>query len=157
MKRWMLAAAGLMASTGCDQFVAPADAAEPAAVWMFRNFSWGVQCPDRRAAKPDAPPPALQGAPAARADAGPPPLKQQVDACFGDKISPEAAVECAAKAIANAGIAIREKRTETMSVCEACGCPANALRLHLMVAPTAQSALEAAGFKVRSRPPPPPE
>ena len=149
MKRWMIAVAGCLVATGCVGLVAPADAAEPAGIWMFRNFSWGKQCEGRAT---EVPPKTI-----AAPDAGVPSLEQTVGACFQGKAAPAAAVDCAAKAIAAAGIAVRGERTETMSVCEACTCPANALRLHLLVAPKDQKALEAAGFKVRSRPPPPAE
>lgn len=156
MRRWTLAVlAGCSVATGCTSLVAPVDAAEPADVWTFRNFSWGRQCEDKDMAR-EQPAQSVAGAKASP-DAGTPALEQQVNACFQPKASRESAVECTAKAVAAAGIAVREKRTETMSVCEACGCPANALRLHLLVAPKDQAALEAAGFKVRSRPPPPAE
>ncbi|MGC4114743.1 MAG: hypothetical protein QM765_09065 [Myxococcales bacterium] len=150
MKRWMLAMAGCLATTGC----VAAQAAEPDAVWMFRNFSWGKQCEGKVTGEPSK---GTAGAPGALPDAGAQALEQQVTACFQGKAAPAAAVDCAVKAVTAAGVSVREKRTETMSVCEACNCPANALRLHLLVMPRDQKALEAAGFKVRSRPPPPPE
>ncbi len=156
MLRWTtgMVVGGLLFAMGCRPLLAPADAAEPAGVWMFRNLSWGKQCEGKVTTEE---PPPKAAAPRAGPDAGASSLGQQVDACFQGKATPAAAVDCAARAIAGAGIAVRENRTETMSVCEACDCPLHALRLHLLVDPAAQARLEAAGFKVRSRPPPPPE
>jgi len=141
----------LAVATGCQQLVASSEAAEPAPVWMSRDFSWGVQCREKAGKQAE---PGLAPGPRGSPDAGAAGLQQQLTDCFRDDVSREAGAACAVKAIAGAGVAVRERRLESMSVCEACGCPANALRLSVSVATSATKALEAAGFKVRKRPPP---
>lgn len=156
MRVAVLLAAGCLAATGCQQLaVPPAGAAEPTAIWMSRTFSWGVQCPDRAGTAPDsatAKPPRPAATPSADAGAAAPKPPDARDCLRQDVLVP-AAQECLATALAAGGIAIREKRAESLSVCEACGCPASSARFWFLVALSARKAMEEAGYAVGQPPP----